>query len=177
MQRTQIYLTLERQQRIAARARDGDISKAEAIRRILDRELGLDHGTADRLAAIESTAGLLPSAPEWQERLEGGMRSAERSGVTRLFAAISLVPVTDGIAARTAEHLRRYRRSHAAIDIVDYVIAATTEQTDARLLTLNVRHFPMIRGLKPAFCSTHTDRAELLSSARGRSAASTHPGA
>lgn len=83
--------------------------------------------------------------------LEGGMRSAERSAVARLFTAVELLPVTDAIASRAGEHLRKYRRSNASIDFVDYVIAATAEHADAGLATLNVRHFPMFRGLQPAF--------------------------
>jgi predicted nucleic acid-binding protein len=55
--------------------------------------------------------------------------------------------VSDPIAARAGEHLRRYRRSHQGIDLVDYVIAATAELHEATLATLNVRHFPMFEGL------------------------------
>ena len=79
------------------------------------------------------------------------MRSAERAAVARLFAALRLEPVTDTIARRAGEHLRTHRRSHAGIDVVDYVIAATAEIVGAELLTLNVKHFPMVRGLEPAF--------------------------
>ena len=32
-----------------------------------------------------------------------------------------------------------------------YLIAAAVQTLDARLLTLNVRHFPMIPGLLPAY--------------------------
>jgi predicted nucleic acid-binding protein len=80
--------------------------------------------------------------------VEGGMRSGERSQVASLFSVIRLLPVTDAIARRAAEHLRRYRRSHSGIDLVDYVVAATAELHDAELVTLNVRHFPMFRGLR-----------------------------
>jgi predicted nucleic acid-binding protein len=80
--------------------------------------------------------------------VEGGMRSGERSQVASLFSVIRLLPVTDTIARRAAEHLRRYRRSHSGIDLVDYVVAATAELHDAELVTLNVRHFPMFRGLR-----------------------------
>ena len=83
--------------------------------------------------------------------IEGGMRSSERGAVSRLFAALRLEPVTDVIARRAAEHLRTYRRSHPGIDVVDYVVAATADVLEANLLTLNVKHFPMVRGLKPAF--------------------------
>jgi predicted nucleic acid-binding protein len=80
--------------------------------------------------------------------IEGGMRSAERAQVAALFGVIRLLPVTDAIAGRAAEHLRRYRRSHSGIDLVDYVAAATAELHEAELATLNVRHFPMFKGLR-----------------------------
>lgn len=81
--------------------------------------------------------------------IEGGMRSAERAEVAALFGALRLLPVGDAIAARAARHLRRYRRSHQGIDVVDYVIAATAEVHAAELVTLNVKHFPMVPGLDP----------------------------
>jgi predicted nucleic acid-binding protein len=83
--------------------------------------------------------------------IEGGMRSGERPEVRRLFAALEMKPVTNEIAVRAGEWLRRYRRSHQGIDLVDYVIAATAEIAAAELLTLNVKHFPMFAPLKPAF--------------------------
>lgn len=83
--------------------------------------------------------------------IEGGMRSGERRDVRRLFSALRLEPVTDPIAARAGELLRTFRRSHARIDIVDYVIAATSDLLGAELVTLNVKHFPMVKGLRPAF--------------------------
>lgn len=83
--------------------------------------------------------------------IEGGMRSGERADVARLFSALRLEPVTDPIAARAGSMLRRFRSSHTGIDLVDYVVAATAEELDAELLTLNIRHFPMFDGLEPAF--------------------------
>ena len=70
MQRTQIYLTDEQQRRIAGRAQDSRVSKAEVIRRILDQELGIVDGAADRLAAVDATTGILPDAPDWPEWLD-----------------------------------------------------------------------------------------------------------
>jgi predicted nucleic acid-binding protein len=83
--------------------------------------------------------------------IEGGMRTAERAAVSRLFNSLLVEPVTDVIARRAGERLRAYRRSHPGIDVVDYVIAATAEVQGAELLTLNVKHFPMVQGLEPAF--------------------------
>jgi predicted nucleic acid-binding protein len=80
--------------------------------------------------------------------IEGGMRSAERQDVATLFSYLRMKPVTDVIARRAGGYLREYRRSHRGVDLVDYVIAATAEHFQANLVTLNVKHFPMIGGLK-----------------------------
>lgn len=81
--------------------------------------------------------------------LEGGMRSAERSDVARLFEALVLLPVTDAIARQAGRNLRRYRSSHHGIDLADYLIGATAEEHHLELATLNVRHFPALPNLQP----------------------------
>lgn len=80
--------------------------------------------------------------------LEGGMRANEKRDVAALFGVLEMVPVTDAIARRAGEHLRAFRRSHGGIDLVDYVIAASAELNGAGLATLNIKHFPMFKGLK-----------------------------
>ncbi len=92
----------------------------------------------ERLASVLSRA-----------EIEGGMRSAERARVASLFGVLTLLPVTDPIASRAGEYLRRFRRSHPGIDLVDYLVAATAELHGAQLVTLNVPHFPMVQGLRP----------------------------
>ncbi len=101
-------------------------------------DLLLDVPTDQRLASVVSRA-----------EIEGGMRSGERADVATLFGFVRLLPVTDAVARRAGEHMRRYRRSHAGIDLADYLIAATAQLGAATLVTLNVRHFPMISGLRP----------------------------
>ncbi len=74
MLRTQIYITEEQQAELARRASAVGVSKAEVIRRILDRGLGLDGGEDDDRAAILATAGILsdyPDWPEWQRSVRG----------------------------------------------------------------------------------------------------------
>lgn len=103
-------------------------------------ELLLSVPMAQRLASVMARV-----------EIEGGMRSGERASVAGLLDGLRLVPVTDSIARRAGEHLRRYRRSHTGIDLVDYVIAATAEAHDVPLKTLNVRHFPMFPDLTSPF--------------------------
>ena len=79
------------------------------------------------------------------------MRSDGRSRTTRLLETISWVDVTIDVAIRAGELARKYRRSYPGIDLADFIIAASTEQVEGRLVTLNVKHFPMFPGLKPAY--------------------------
>jgi predicted nucleic acid-binding protein len=81
----------------------------------------------------------------------GGMRSPERRQVSRLLSSMRTFPVTERIGWRAAELMRAYRRSHHGIGLGDYLIAATAEVEGLDLATLNVRHFPMIEGLKAPF--------------------------
>jgi hypothetical protein len=74
MRRTQLYLTDEQRERLARRAEDAGTSEAAIVRRILDEALGLDEGNAERLAAVDATAGLVADAddwPEWLQRVRG----------------------------------------------------------------------------------------------------------
>lgn len=83
--------------------------------------------------------------------LTGGLRSGERREVLGLLARFEPEPVTDAVARRAGEFMRQYRSSHHSIGVADYLIAATADLGGYRLATLNVRHFPMFKGLKPAF--------------------------
>lgn len=85
--------------------------------------------------------------------LIGGMRSVERHEVWRLLASFRVEPTTEVIARRAGDLMRRYRRSHNAIGLGDYLIAATAEVQGLELATLNVRHFPMIEDLQPPFAT------------------------
>jgi hypothetical protein len=100
-------------------------------------DLLLETPRAERLVSVLSRV-----------EIEGGMRSAERQQVAALFSYLRMKPVTDAIARRAGGYVRQYRRSHQGIDLVDYVIAATAEQFQAELLTLNVKHFPMVDQLE-----------------------------
>lgn len=81
----------------------------------------------------------------------GGMRSAERHEVRALLASFDCQPVSEQVARRAGELRRTYRRSHAAIGIADYLIAATAKEHELELATLNVRHFPMFDRLRAPF--------------------------
>lgn len=122
---------------------------------LFDTSILIDHlrgrAEATELLVASATAGLPLVSVLTRVEIEGGMRSDERHGVRRLFDALAVVPVSDEIAKKAASLLRQYRRSHSGIDLVDYVIAATALEIGAALVTLNVKHFPMLDGLSAPY--------------------------
>jgi predicted nucleic acid-binding protein len=80
-----------------------------------------------------------------------GARSSEMAETRALLDSLRWHDVTNELADAAGELAARYRRSHSGIDIVDYLMAAATQRLGARLLTANVRHFPMLEDLRPAY--------------------------
>jgi hypothetical protein len=62
----------------------------------------------------------------------------------------NVIPVTSEIARAGGLYKRDYAKSHG-VGLADAIIAATCESENAALKTLNVKHYPMIKGLKPAY--------------------------
>jgi predicted nucleic acid-binding protein len=111
-------------------------------------------GTArDWLIGARTSGPLAISAVSIAE-LVGGMRSVERREVWRLLSSFRAEPATEIIARRAGEMMRRYRRSHTGIGLGDYLIAATADVKGLQLATLNVRHFPMFKDLRPPFATS-----------------------
>ncbi len=79
------------------------------------------------------------------------MRSAERREAWQLLGSFRAEPVTEVVARQAGDFRRQYRRRHSGIGLGDYLIAATTDVKGYQLATLNVRHFPMFKGLRPPF--------------------------
>lgn len=83
--------------------------------------------------------------------LLAGVRPGEGPALEAMFTIVDWVPVTEETARRAGDYARSYRRSHSGIGVIDYLIAATAAILQADLLTLNVRHFPMVDGLQPPY--------------------------
>jgi predicted nucleic acid-binding protein len=83
--------------------------------------------------------------------LLGGVRDAEMEFLEVFFSTLSWVPVNEEVSRVAGNLARQHRRAHGGIRLADYVIAATTLILGAELLTLNVRHFPMLAGLRAAY--------------------------
>jgi predicted nucleic acid-binding protein len=80
-----------------------------------------------------------------------GMRRGEEAATTRLLAQLEWLDVTGEVADRGGALARQHLRSHPRIDTVEYLAAAAAQVLSAGLLTRNVKHYPMFRGLAPAY--------------------------
>jgi predicted nucleic acid-binding protein len=80
-----------------------------------------------------------------------GLRTDERRATERLFGAITWIGLDEAIARRAGELGRTWRRSHQGIATADLIIAATAAEHGHELATLNVKHFPMVPGLRSPY--------------------------
>jgi predicted nucleic acid-binding protein len=80
------------------------------------------------------------------ELYAGAYRPGEEARINDLVTQLEVVPVDFAIASMGGSFVRRFGRSHGVI-LIDATIAATARFHGARLVTRNVRHFPMIDDL------------------------------
>ena len=79
--------------------------------------------------------------------VKDGPEQATLDDVVSLFR---VVPVTADIAKAGGLLKRDFGRSHG-LSLADAIMAATAQVENAQLSTLNVKHYPMLPGLKPAY--------------------------
>lgn len=71
-----------------------------------------------------------------------GMRSGEEAMINNLFEILTPVAVDEAIADKAGEYLRKYSKGYD-LNIGDAIIAATTKEMALKLVTRNVKHYPM----------------------------------
>lgn len=110
----------------------------------------------DYLRGHQGAADLLHGEREVQPlhaseitRLEvlAGMRPAEERSTHSLLSTFRWHSVDEKVSEKAGELGRAWLPSHRGVDGADLAIAATAVLLSARLLTLNVRHFPMFADL------------------------------
>ena len=83
--------------------------------------------------------------------LYAGVRGDTEKTVLENFVSLfPVIPVTSEIAKAGGLYKRDYGQSHG-VGFADTIIAATCEAENAELQTLNIKHYPMIKGLTPAY--------------------------
>ena len=111
-------------------------------------------GHAQAVLFVESNAEriILSSivVAELYAGVRGGEESRDRTVLENFLSLFRVVPVSREIAKLGGLYKRDYGRSHG-VGIADAVVAATAASEDAALKTLNVKHYPMLGSLEPAY--------------------------
>ena len=124
--------------------------------KLLDTSVAVDYlrGALPAVSLLGELAGsgeVLVASELVRFELLAGARDDELPLIEEFFVGLEWVPVESEISRRAGALARRYRPSFGGIADVDYLIAATALLLDADLLTTNVRRFPMLEGLQPAY--------------------------
>lgn len=84
------------------------------------------------------------------ELYAGVKGDAELTILENFISLFRVVPLTAVIAKNGGLYKRDFGKSHG-VGLADAVLAATAIAEKAELKTLNVRHYPMLSGLEPAY--------------------------
>lgn len=80
-----------------------------------------------------------------------GVRRREVEDTELFLLQLTWLPVDEVVARAAAAIAREHRPANRGIDDADCIVAATALVYEAELLTTNVKHFPMLKGLEPAY--------------------------
>ncbi len=124
--------------------------------KLLDTSVAVDHlrggqAAVDLLSRLVEEEDAVVASEVVRFELVAGVRDDELEALEQFFSALSWIPIDEAITRTAGSLARQHRRAYSGIDDADYLIAATALVLDAELVTTNVRHFPMLAGLRPAY--------------------------
>jgi predicted nucleic acid-binding protein len=123
---------------------------------LIDTDVVIDclRGYKEATRFVESNMHRSHISVNTVSEVRAGVRTeAEMTYVESLLSLFPILQITEDIAKAGGDLMRRYGRSHS-LEIPDALIASTAYQHDLELKTLNVKHYPMFEGLKPAYRKT-----------------------
>lgn len=122
---------------------------------LVDTSVLIDHLRGHQAAADlldeERRANRLHASEITRLEVLAGMRPAEEEDTLALLSTLVWHPVDRSVAEEAGALGRRWLPSHHTVDGADLAIAATALLLRARLLTVNVRHFPMFPDLQAPY--------------------------
>ena len=124
--------------------------------KVIDTTVAIDHlrgleAATTLLSGLMSAGHDIYACELVRFELLAGARQRELSALEGFMSAIAWVPVNEDIARLAGRLALRFGLSHTGIYAADYLIGATALLLRAELLTTNVRHFPMLERLRPAY--------------------------
>ena len=108
-------------------------------------------GHARAAALVKANASRIILSPIVVAELYAGVKGeAELAAIDNFVSLFRVVPLNAETAKVGGLYRRDYGKSHG-VGLADAVLAATAEAENAELKTLNVKHYPMIKGLAAAY--------------------------
>ena len=107
---------------------------------LIDYLRGLD-GAVNFLENLEEP--LYISSLTVAELYAGVREGKERKILNTFITAFEILPVNENIARKGGLFRRDYGKSHGT-DLIDSILAASAQTINAKLVTLNKKHFPML---------------------------------
>ena len=84
------------------------------------------------------------------ELFAGVKGEAEQTALENFVSLFRVIPIDTEIGKIGGLYKRDYGKSHG-VGLADAILAATAEAENSELKTLNTKHYPMLKGLKPAY--------------------------
>ena len=120
---------------------------------LIDTDVLIDflRGNDKAIAFIGEFSDQIILSPIVIAELYAGVRGDDELSVLENFVALfPVVPIDHEVTKKGGFYKRDFGRSHG-VGLADAILAATADKENAELTTLNVKHYPMIKGLKPAY--------------------------
>ena len=120
---------------------------------LVDTDVFVDflRGYNKAIAFINKFSSQIILSPIVVAELYAGVKGNEELAVLDNFISLfRVIPLTSAIAKTGGLYKRDFSKSHG-VRLADAILAATAEVEQAELKTLNVKHYPMFKTLKPAY--------------------------
>ena len=120
---------------------------------LLDTDILVDffRGQSKAVAFVNGhSARIILSSIVVAELYAGVKGDAEQAALDNFVSLFRVVPVSGEIAKAGGLYKRDYGKSHG-VGLADTILAATAEVENAELKTFNTKHYPMLKGLRPAY--------------------------
>ena len=119
----------------------------------IDTDIMIDYlrGNKKAVSFVNERTDRIIFSPIVVAELYAGVKGEqEQTVLDELFSLFPVIPLTMETARVGGLLKRDFEKSHG-IGLPDAILAATVQSEKAELGTLNVKHYPMMKRLKPAY--------------------------
>jgi predicted nucleic acid-binding protein len=120
---------------------------------LVDTDVLIDffRGYEKAVSFVESySSDIILSSIVVAELFAGVRGDVEQHTIESFISLFPIIPITAKIAKAGGLYKRDYGKSHG-VGLAGALIAATSKAEDAELKTLNIKYYPMIKGLMSAY--------------------------